>query len=296
MILKKTKLSNKMIKTIKCILGSFIITISLSCVKVDIVDKPKTKVNIQLPLDIEVSNSYTVEINGEKVQIGPDGNLPELFSGVYPILVYNNTPSISVANGIASINMINGKLNSFPDLFFSNSSEIRLEANSSNNTPIQLQQQVRLLEMRILPTTGGIYNHISSIEGKLTGVAGRWDIKNNTAIGPEMEIPVKFIKEENGTWLAKLRLLGVFGNKQELFAEINFSERTSKLKSMASSLQINQAGILSIQSDLTSYFRDFNIGKSTPFSLNGGIDLPTESDFVVSINDWELINETGIAL
>lgn len=297
MVLKKMKVSNKMNKAIIYVLGFFIIALSISCVEVDLVDKPNTKVSLILPpLEEGGVESYTVEINGQKMTIGADGYLPELYPGVYPMLVYSNSPSITVNNGIAQVNLLNGQLNGFPDLFFSKSTEIRLENNVFDNKAIDLEAQVRLLEMIITPPSGGIYDHVSSIEGKVTGVSGRWDLINNVVVGPAMEVPVKFVKQDNGTWLAKLRLLGVFGNKQELIGEILFSNQSSQLRIKASSLKANQGEqSLLLQSDLSDYFKTFNTGKSVPFSLGGAIDLPTESGFVVSINEWQRLNETGIA-
>ena len=291
------KVSNKMNKAVIYVLGFFIIALSISCVEVDLVDKPNTKVSLRLPASEEGgAGSYTVEINGQKMTIGADGELSKLSPGLYPMLVYSNSPSITVNNGIAQVDLLNGQLNGLPDMFFSKSTEIRLENNAFDNKVIDLEAQVRLLEMIITPPSGGIYNHISSIEGKMTGVSGRWDLRNNVVVGPTMEVPVKFVKQDNGTWLAKLRLLGVFGDKQELIGEILFSNQSSPLRIKASSLKANQGEqSLPLQSDLSDYFKTFNNGKSVPFSLGGVIDLPTESGFVVSINEWQRLNETGTA-
>ncbi|MCA5006258.1 FimB/Mfa2 family fimbrial subunit [Sphingobacterium bovistauri] len=297
MVLNISEIINKISKSILVVLGLCIIVLSISCDDIELVDKPNTKVDVELPsLDDNGSNSYTVVINGQTIIIGGGGSLPELFPGVYPILVYSNNPSVTVLDGIAQVGLINGQLNSYPDLFFSKSGEISLESNSYDNTKIELEQQIRQLEIAIRPPSGGAYDHISTIEGKFTGVTGRWDLIKNTAVGPGMEVPVKFIKQDDGTWSAKLRLLGLFGEKQELIGEIRFLENSNQPRLKASSLQTNQQEqILPFQSDLTEFIKDFNREKSIPFSLNGVIELPTESGFVVSIKDWERQNEAGTA-
>lgn len=297
MVFVNNKVSDKLNKAILFVLSFLTIATYISCTHVDLVDKMNTKVNIKLlSLSTDVPSSYTVEINGEEVIIGSYGNLPELFPGIYPVLVYSNSPTISVINGIAQVNMMNGQLNSFPDLFFSRWSEIRLDGNSTDNIVLELEQQVRILEIRITPPSGGVYDHISTIEAKLTGVAGRWDLKNNIAVGPAMEVPVQFIKQDNGTWLAKTQLLGLFGDRQDMVGEITFQDKSSQLKLLASSLRANkEEPSLSFQSDLSNSLKAFNIGKNIPFSLSGVIELPSESGFVVSINDWDLLNETGTA-
>lgn len=297
MFFYKRKVIDKLKKAIIIVLGFFILASSISCIDVDLVDKPNTKVNIKLPSsNIDLSSSYTLEINDQKLIIGSEGNFPELFPGVYPLLVYSNAPSVNVVNGIAQVNTINGQMNNFPDLFFSKSTEIRLEGNSVSTTSIVLDQQIKLLEMRITPPSGSAYDHISTIEGKITGVASQWDLIKNIVVGPAMEVPVRFVKQSDGAWLAQVRLLGVFGAKQELIGEIRFLDRSNQPRLLASNLRANQDGqILNIQSDLSDSFKDFNTNKNIPLTLNGEIELPKESSFVVSINDWQRESESGVA-
>lgn len=297
MIFKENTANYILNRTIICVLALFMMVSSMSCVDVELIDKPNTKITLKLPtISGDHPSSFTVLIDGQKLIIGPEGNLPEMYPGVYPIVVYNNTPTVSVVNGIAEVNRINGQLNSFPDLFFSTSSELQIENNSTNTAVIELAQQTRLLEMRISPPTGGIYDYVSSIEGTLSGVAGRWDIVNNVAVGPAMEVPVKFVKQDNGSWLAKIRLLGVFGDKQKLIGKISFTDNSNQSRLIASNLRANQSSYsLDLQSDLTSHFRNFNTDKSVTFRLDGVIELPIEGSFDVTINDWKQVNESGEA-
>lgn len=298
----KSKCTYKINKTLICVLFAMIAISSTSCTDVDLVEKPNTTAKVNLPssmVDSVKSDSYTVEINGQKLLVNSENSdLPVLAPGVYPILTYNNTNTISVVDGIAEVNTVNGQLNSFPDWFFSGYTNLNITNALFENQSINLEQQVRLLKLVITPPIGGVYDQITSIEGKLTGVAGRWDLKNNIPLGPSREVSLVFKKQSNGTWFTEILLLGVFGNTQELIADIQYSDVNQKVKIMSSSsnLKANQLSSINLYSDLSDELKSFNTSKDIPLNISGSIELPVEVGFTVTIQDWiRTTTESGTA-
>ncbi|MGC3978602.1 MAG: hypothetical protein QM751_10450 [Paludibacteraceae bacterium] len=97
-----------------------------------------------------------------------------------------------------------------------------------------------------------------------------------------MNVPLTFTKQDNGTWQAVVRLLGITGTQQMLTGTIAFDGGSPT--------------DITMDSDLSAIIAKFNTDKITPLWLQGDMkETPTELGFVTSVTDWVSVNESVIA-
>lgn len=230
---------------------------------------------------IHLDGRYMVLIGSDTLYFnGLKNELPSYYPGSYSMYIYNPVLGITIKDGLATVAQESGMLLPSPGWLFSAYVDIQIENDSEREVEVKVQQQVRELTL-VLKPTGGTKDRIKNIQAKLSGVAGQWDLKSNSAKGNGMEVPLQFNKQSNGDWTAIVRLLGCVGTSQMLSGSVSFQDGIPEN--------------LIISSDLSSSMKDFNQQKHVPLQLQAGFETQTAVGFEVSIRDWVVVNESGTA-
>lgn len=256
----------------------------VGCSRIELVDKA----DISLITDwssrgenVPIPNERVLHIAGQTLTFQNDTTrLPALLPGQYDILVHSSSPFLQVKQGVATAVLDQGKFPLHLDWFFSRFDSITYENDAVQFITAQMQQQVRQLDL-VLEPMGGSASQIEKIQVALTGLTTGWDLKHNKPLANSTEVPLSFIKQPNGTWMASIRLLGVVGASQLIQGDISFKKGTPLP--------------LSVRADLSAELKDFNSNKHLPLRLKAAIETPTEAGFTAIINDWVQVNESGTA-
>lgn len=271
---------------IRFILGcmGFFSIILCSCTRVDLVDKGQIILALnwsERTAGVSIPGQYFVGIGGYKLTFqGVINTLPSLYSGEYPIVVYNQPPAYAVSGTEISIEQKNGMLLGAPEWIFTAATQVQFKDNLQQTVNLDMEQQVRQLTI-ILTPEGGSEDRISKVNAVLRGVAGRWDFAANLPTGDPMAVPLEFVKQANGTWSAQVRILGLLSGKQELTGTVAFED--------------GKPADLAISADVTANLQGFNQNKQIPFSLSGSFETHTEAGFQGAIKDWKSEQEIGNA-
>lgn len=236
------------------------------------------------PAAATATGDYTATVNGTTA------TLDHLFPpGMYRAQVYNTPQHITVAGSVATVSGASGNVDGVgtfvhnaPGWLFASVIELAIEADAEHAYTAVMQQQVRQLTLIIEPT-GGTVDKIERIEGYLSGAAGTLDF---AAASPEIatgthgtpsNVELQFSQiadgENAGKWAATVRLLGTAGDRQELNAQLYFTD--------------GSPAAVTLTSDLTTALAAFNADKRTPLMLGGSVvETPTGSGFGATITDW----------
>ena len=242
---------------------------------------------------LTVPSAYTVKAGDFSTTLSSTtATLDYLFEpGKCPISVYNTPEHITVSGTTATVDEAAGNAEGAgkfvyhaPDWLFTSATEAVIQADAVNPVTAVMQQQVRELTLFIEPT-GGTLERISDIVGYLTGAAGTLDFAAGTYSTP-MNVELQFEKvtdgDNAGKWRATVRLLGVAGTQQKLYARIHFEDDTPKM--------------LPLENDLTTELAAFNADKRNPLVLGGKVvETPTEAGFSATINGWTPVTGSGTA-
>lgn len=201
---------------------------------------------------------------------------------MYRAQVYNTPQHITVAGSVAAVSGVSGNVDGVgtfvhnaPGWLFASVIELAIEADAEHAYTAVMQQQVRQLTLIIEPT-GGTVDKIERIEGYLSGAAATLDIATGTH-GTPSNVELQFSQiadgENAGKWAATVRLLGTAGDRQELNAQLYFTD--------------GSPAAVTLTSDLTTALAAFNADKRTPLMLGGSVvETPTGSGFGATITDW----------
>ena len=225
----------------------------------------------KISTDITKPSSYTVGLDGrilhstgERCEI-----TDKLNPGSYFLYAYTFAENIAVNGTTATAKYTPGPLG----WFFTSAQNVIVEADKVHEFNATMQQQVGQLTIEIEPT-GGTTAKIKNITATLSGVAGSYNIGNNT-YASAIDLPLTFIQAVDGKWKATVRLLGVAGATQKLTGTVKFTD----------GLPVD----MPLESDLTSSLAKFNSQKQTPMTLSGAVvETLTESGFTAKITAWEL--------
>ena len=258
-----------------------------SCTIVDLEDPLKGKITLVTNWEnrtsgIEQPTNYTVIVNNQTLNYAQATNLlPELNTGTYPIYIYNTPDKISITGTTATVATTNNQVDPLPGWLFTATTQAVYADFKEETVTAVMQQQVRQLTITLKPE-GGTIDRIASISATLSGIAGAWDFKASKPAGNSMNVPITFIKQDNGTWQAVVRLLGITGTQQKLSGTVTFEDSAPT--------------DIILDSDLSAIIAKFNTDKITPFSLRGDMkETPTELGFVTSVTDWIRVDESVVA-
>ena len=206
--------------------------------------------------------------------------------GSYTLAVWNPAEGITVSGTTATIAAATGNragtdafVDNAPGWFFTHTEQVSIEKDKDYPLTAAMKQQVRELTLVIEPT-GDAADRIESIEGSLSGAAGKLDFATG-AYGAASDVALHFTKitegSDAGKWTATVRLLGITGNTQTLTATLTYADGNP-----------TDTGL---ESDLTAALQDFNSDKTEPLILGGTIaETPTEAGVEAGITGWEKID------
>ncbi|MBD8387780.1 FimB/Mfa2 family fimbrial subunit [Dysgonomonas sp. BGC7] len=258
-----------------------------SCTIVDLEDPLKGKITLvadwsKRTTGIEEPTSYSVIVNNQTLNYTqPTNLLPELNTGTYPIYIYNTPDKTSIAGTTVTVATTNNQIDPLPGWLFTATTQAIYADFKEETITATMQQQVRQLTITLKPE-GGTIERITGISAILSGIAGTWDFKANKPVGNAMNVPLTFTKQDNGTWQATVRLLGITGTQQILTGTVTFEGGSPT--------------DITLDSDLSAIIAKFNTDKITPLSLQGDMkETLTELGFVTSVTDWVRVDESVVA-
>lgn len=202
--------------------------------------------------------------------------------GSYSLVAWNPATDISVSGTSASVTSIaDGCLSSELGWLFTSVQEVTIDADRDHAFTAAMQQQVRQLTLTIR-LTGDASEHVESISGRLSGVAGTMDFASDT-YGAPSGVALNFTKitqgENAGAWTATVRLLGITGESQQLTGSITYAGDNLPSTPVAS--------------DMTALLAAFNGNKTVPLSLACDLETPTQAGVTATIIDWEVQEEVN---
>ena len=253
-----------------------------SCVKDELHNTPHpdqgvVSVSVDYPQGAE-EDDYTVEVDGKPLDEGDNASNP-LAPGEHTVLVYNTPEGFTVTDGIAYVERLDGTraladlIDPLPETLYSGTKTVTVVADDTLHLDLSVVQRTRDLRLE-LTVTEGDPERIASITGILSGVAGAYDLRNETFYGEAVSTRPAFTRSGDKV-SADLRLLGTMGDRQTLTLRLSF-------------LNGNPQDI-TIESDLTEQLASFNLGTGT-VTLDGELHTPIEAGVEAAIMDWKVVD------
>ena len=236
-------------------------------------DKGVIAVSVDCPQGAE-EDDYTVEVDDEPLGEGNTASAP-LIPGEHTVLVYNTPEGFTVTDGIAYVERVDGTrakidlIDPLPETLYSGTKTVTVVADDTLHLDLSVAQRTRDLRLELTVTEGNP-ERIAAITGTLSGVAGAYDLRNETIYGEAVSTAPVFTR--NGDKIeADLRLLGTMGEAQVLTLTLTFTDGQTQ----------------TTESDLTEALAAFNDG-TEPVMLTSGLRTPIEAGFSASITDWDV--------
>ena len=253
------------------------LSVLASCVKDELHNTPHpdqgvVSVSVDYPQGVG-EEDYTVEVDGKPLDEGDNASDP-LTPGEHTVLVYNTPEGFTVTDGIAYVERVDGTraltdlIDPLPETLYSGTKTVTVVADDTLHLDLSVAQRTRDLRLE-LTVTEGDPERITAITGTLSGVAGAYDLRNETLYGEAVSTRPTFTRSGDKV-SADLRLLGIMGDAQTLSILLTFSNGDTQ----------------SIESDLTEVLAGFN-GSTEPFALTGNLRTPVEGGFAGSIDGWQ---------
>ena len=249
-----------------------------SCVKDELHNTPHpdqgvVSVSVDYPQGAE-EDDYTVEVDGKPLDEGDNASGP-LAPGEHTVLVYNTPEGFTVTDGIAYVEHMDGTraltdlIDPLPETLYSGTKTVTVVADDTLHLDLSVAQRTRDLRLE-LTVTEGDPERIATIMGTLSGVAGAYDLRNETLYGEAVSTAPAFTR--NGDKIeADLRLLGTMGEAQVLTLTLTFTDGLTQ----------------TVESDLTEVLANFNGDMEQTFTVTGSLRTPTEAGLGgCTITDW----------
>ena len=249
-----------------------------SCVKDELHNTPHpdqgvVSVSVDYPQGAE-EDDYTVEVDGKPLDEGDNASGP-LAPGEHTVLVYNTPEGFTVTDGIAYVEHMDGTraltdlIDPLPETLYSGTKTVTVVADDTLHLDLSVAQRTRDLRLE-LTVTEGDPERIATITGTLSGVAGAYDLRNETLYGEAVSTATAFTR--NGDKIeADLRLLGTMGEAQVLTLTLTFTDGLTQ----------------TVESDLTEVLANFNGDMEQTFTVTGSLRTPTEAGLGgCTITDW----------
>ena len=249
-----------------------------SCVKDELYDTPHpdrgvVSVSVDFPQGTE-EDDYTVEVDGKPLDEGDTASDP-LTPGEHTVLVYNTPEGFTVTDGIAYVERQDGTraltdlINPLPQPLYSGTQTVHVQADDTVHLDLDVVRRTRDLRLE-LTVTEGAPERITTITGILSGVAGAYDLRNETLYGEAVSACSVFTRSGDKV-TADLRLLGTMGDRQTLTLVLTFTDGLTQ----------------TVESDLTEVLTDFNGDMEQTFTVTGSLRTPTEVGLGgCTITDW----------
>ena len=235
----------------------------------------KGVIAVDVPQGME--DSYVLEINDKPLDEGDNTSDP-LPPGEYSLLIYNTPEGFTVTDGIAYVERLDDTraladlIDPLPEALYSGTKTVTVVADDTLHLDLDVAQRTRDLRLE-LTVTEGAPERIASITGTLSGVAGAYDLRNETLYGEAVSTAPVFTRSGDKV-TADLRLLGTMGDRQTLTLVLTFIDGQTQ----------------TTESDLTEVLAGFGSDMSEPFTLTAGLRTPIEAGFSAAITDWEVVD------
>ena len=277
---EKLKYSMKKKSAVICLICVICVPWMLaSCVKDELYntphpDKGVVSVSVDYPQGTG-EEDYTVEVDGKPLDEGDNASDP-LTPGEHTVLVYNTPEGFTVTDGIAYVERVDGTRALVdlivPETLYSGTKTVTVVADDTLHLDLSVVQRTRDLRLE-LTVTEGDPERIAAITGTLSGVAGAYDLRNETLYGEAVSTAPAFTRSGDKIE-ADLRLLGTKGEAQTLTLTLTFTDGLTQ----------------TTESDLTEALAGFGSDMTEPFTLTAGLRTPMEAGFSASITDWEVVD------
>ncbi len=254
-----------------------------SCVKDELhrtphPDRGVVSVSVDFPQGAEEGEGYTVKVDGEPLDEGGTDSDP-LAPGEHTVLVHNTPEGFTVTDGIAYVERVDDGtlapsdlIDPLPEVLYSGTKTIHVTADDTLHLDLSVAQRTRDLRLE-LTVAEGDPERIASIAGTISGVAGAYDLLNETLYGEAVSTRPAFTRSGDRI-TADLRLLGTMGEAQTLTLILTFTDGQTQTAT----------------SDLTEALARFGEDMTRPFTLTGGLRTPIEAGFSATITDWEVVD------
>lgn len=241
--------------------------------------------------DVPVPEKWALRIGDYAVEETEQSHeVQRLFEpGSYSLVVYNPADGITVEGTTATVSASleagqDAFISGSPAWFFTAVQDVTIEKDREYLFSIAMKQQIRRLTLIVEPT-GKTADLIESIEGSLSGVAGKIDFATGSHSSPS-KVKLDFTKisegADAGKWMASVLLLGIADDKQQLSVNMRFM-RDSALRP------------ITVGSDLSAPLDGFNTDKPHPLVIGGTmVETPTIVGIVTSIDNWEVVDVGSI--
>lgn len=242
-----------------------------SCVKDELYNTPHPGKGV-VAVSTDFPQDYTVEVDRQPI----DGTVTEpLQPGEHTVLIYNTPEGFTIADGIARVNAADGTdagnalINPLPGHLYSGTKTVTVMADDTLHVHMDVSQRTRDLHLE-LTVTEGDPERIVNVTGTLSGIAGAYDLRNETPAGGAVGTSPAFTRTGDKI-TADLRLLGTMGGAQTLTLVLSFVDGLTQ----------------TVESDLTEALASFNGDMGTPFTVTGTLHTPTEAGVGgCTITDW----------
>ncbi len=240
-------------------------------------DRGVVSVSVDFPQGAGDEDGYTVEVDGQPLDEGDNDSAP-LTPGEHTVLVHNTPSGFTVTDGIAYVERVDGTraltdlIVPLPEVLYSGTQVIQVTADDTLHLDLDVVQRTRDLRLE-LTVTEGDPQRIATITGTLSGVAGAYDLRNETLYGEAVSTRLVFTRSGDKV-TADLRLLGTMGDRQTLTLVLSFTDGLAQ----------------TVESDLTEALAGFGGDMTEPFTLSAGIRTPIEAGFSATLTDWEVVD------
>lgn len=224
------------------------------------------------------AESYTAEIYGQKADFSASPfTFPALLApSSYLMLVYNQPEGFTFENNTVRVEAetpdasmiiaMPGKLRTQRQI---------IEVMADDTLRLTTLPAIRTRDLHIeLSVSEGRPELIQSVNGKLTGIAGAFNMETEKISGSAVGTSLTFTRQDDKL-KADARLLGTMGDKQTLLLDFVFVDggRTQQT-----------------EIDLTQPLAGFNDDKTTDLRVTGSVETPVGMEEVtVEITDWTTV-------
>lgn len=221
-----------------------------------------------------VPEKYRIAVGSEECA-APAGEAfchPVLFApGTYSLMAYTDCDGVAVSGGVARVDVVaDGEIDPLPGYLFSAVDEVTVIKDDTVRVALSMVQRTRDLHLEFTLTEGEP-ELVASVTGRLSGVAGAFDIATHSIIADEAAIKVVFSRSA-GKVTADVRLLGIVGRRQALTLEVAFTDREQ-----------NKTAEVDLSEAMASFNDNMHIG----FEIKGDLATPVGADATAAITGWK---------
>lgn len=257
---------------------TFAVTMT-GCVKDELFNTPHPDKGV-VTVSADFPQDFIVEIDGKPIE----GTVSApLAPGEHTVLAYNVANGFTVTDGIARVNTIDitrsvsTLIAPLPGDLYSGRKTINVVEDDTLSLELDVAKRTRDLRFE-LTVTEGDPERLVSAKGTLAGIAGAFDLNNETMAGGATATATDFTRNGNLV-TADLRLLGTMGDTQKLTLVLTFID----------------GNMQTVESDLTEVLKDFNQSTDEPFKVAGSLSLPVKAGVGgCTITGWQAVTGSDI--